>query len=415
MAGPVHVVLDIDQVLACTQASYHQAIFFQRRGAIISAIMPHYIFPGVLEFIQVLGQTEGIKFSFFSAGDARRNEILVDALLKRALPEVKYHALRDKIRICSKEHLTTVSANKKRKHESLFGFSSNPQIKDLRKIVSEEELSNTVLIDDNLFVAAPDQRGNLLLVPEMSAQKYDKLPQKKERYLPDGYRHLECVLGNADAKAVAQKQVRSGKQIVVLKTEEGFSIQFLDRSSHRYQSKELSTDNDQELKEKLTQFHEHIMSRYQPNPEGMKYLYIPGETHTVTDASLAQSILSFVARHDGIHKKIKRKANAICYAVGTLMKALQQSKEKNVPITEILFKMQFKPKADGTFATCFRERFRQDEIYKIGWEALRQVNPDFTWTSPHQYMAVITPPLSFEEKKELKTRITPNSEDCCVM
>ena len=46
----INVVLDIHDVLACTEVrNIEQASFFKNKGAIITAVKTHYVFPGVIE------------------------------------------------------------------------------------------------------------------------------------------------------------------------------------------------------------------------------------------------------------------------------------------------------------------------------------------------------------------------------
>jgi len=92
--GSINLVFDIDGVLACNAiGSTKIAAFFLKKGAIITALKTHYVFPGVIELMQLLFQTENIKVSFFSSGDRQRNEIFVKQLLELALGQEGYRKI----------------------------------------------------------------------------------------------------------------------------------------------------------------------------------------------------------------------------------------------------------------------------------------------------------------------------------
>jgi len=62
----IHVVLDIDGVLCCSGAK-ENASFYKEKGAVLSAIKTYYVFPGVIELLQLFFANREIKVSFFSA------------------------------------------------------------------------------------------------------------------------------------------------------------------------------------------------------------------------------------------------------------------------------------------------------------------------------------------------------------
>jgi len=90
---PYEVFCDIDHTAADArfeEKDDNVTAFFEKYGCIIEAKKTHYVFPGVIETLQLLFQMKDVRVSFFSAGHVARNRIFVRKLLVRTLGNEGY-------------------------------------------------------------------------------------------------------------------------------------------------------------------------------------------------------------------------------------------------------------------------------------------------------------------------------------
>lgn len=167
----IHIILDIDETLA---NGFDEDIYsflnkfphlnkFIANDLLINAIVPHFLHPGAIEFIQWLSEIPGVKISFFSSGDENRNTIFVQELLIRAFGN-KANSIKNKIAIYSRKHLVeSIEADTKNQYR-LFKIYHGTKKKDLSRILSTNDLKDVILIDDNATYIAPGQERNVLLI-----------------------------------------------------------------------------------------------------------------------------------------------------------------------------------------------------------------------------------------------------------
>ena len=168
MGKKVHVVLDIDGVLAGHDkpTAEETALFFLRKGAVIFLERPHYIFPGVIEFLQVLSAHPDITVSIFSAEEAERNELLMEQLLKLAMKEGSCDVIKP-MQILSRSDIERL------KKDGCY-------TKNLSKVsAAGGSLENVVLIDDDETYVSPGQEKNLLKAPWAETSHFDNLLYRK--------------------------------------------------------------------------------------------------------------------------------------------------------------------------------------------------------------------------------------------
>lgn len=351
-----NIVLDIDHTLAFHHVKdIPQANFIKHKGAILStaSLKTHYIYPGVLEFIKWLYSTENFKVSFFSKGAKKRNEKFVQVLLQQALPEEQYEAIKSKVRIFSHEDLSEISALDTRK--------------DLRLVLEgDDRLEDAILIDDRPGNSMFGQEANLLQVPVVDWEHYDKLTGKVEYYDSRGTRLVKCVLDFTDASVMAGKVVEEGRGIHIHRLEDDFEIKFVNLDDET-QVRQLSFLDNPELFAKL-------VSHY--------YTGIACEDRfsIIEDQELAFDICKLVDSFGGVTTKICRQANRICYVAGVLFTSLFHAKEYNMYFSEALEDIQFIEK-DG----LYQKDFKDDRLYLVGAVQLMDVNPAFELISPHSY------------------------------
>ncbi len=396
----INVVLDIDGVLACKSAgNIEAASFFKNKGAILTAIKTHYIFPGVIEFIKLLFETEGVRVSFFSLGDESRNEVFVKKLLKLSLGKNKYEEIKETVSILSRNNFIECG-REWQEHYRLYNLRPGKKQKDLSKVLKgEEELKNTILIDDDSSYVACGQAKNFLSLPATERSDYQRLLGKYELYQPSGFKFLRCVLSCEPREVEA---VKEGKLIYLVRSNDQFFLNYLDKDSVVHTEPITGVQN-QSLVEKLTQLHE-------------KNLEKKRNTCLVEDQELIKNICELVGSLGGNFQKICRTTNRIYYAAGLLLTALEKAKQESLSISESLFRLQFKLKQDNeTYEPNFKKLRKTDSLYLIGLEKLKHFNDELQLTNPVNYSQFTKLIITEEEKILLESFIENEDNGCCIM
>ncbi len=401
----INVALDIDGVLACRRVgSNEQAQFFKNQGAIITAKKTYYVFPGVIQLIKLLFQTEDIKVSFFSAGKKERNELFVEELLKLALTPSKYEDIKHKLRILSRNDLISASLEERQTQMKIYDILPGRKQKDLSKILCEGELlEHAILIENDITYVACGQAKNVLLMPSNDNYNFRVLSSKCKVYQPEGYKFLGCVLvSEASCHAFQKIRVEEGKQILLLKTKNEFEIGFLDKESHQYKQETISLKDNEELIEELNKIHQNQIEKSQ-------------NIYQIQDQELIKTLCHLVGVRGGLMKKICRRANRIFYVTGLLFTALKQSKSQGIPITEFLLRLQFKLQDNNTYTPRFRELRKIDDLYLLGLEKLREIKSDLQLMTPHHYVECIKLPLLKEEQLTVDQALVTQDDECWIM
>lgn len=368
-----NVAIDIDQVLAFHKVKdYSQARFFFNKGAVLTALKTHYIYPGVVEFIRLQALTPKIKASYYSAGTEERNNELIPLLLNRALPEAEFADIKSKVRVLSRGDL--ISCMKEdvisKYYQPSFSHISYTQ-KDLSKVLSEGEyIENAALLDDQSKNIADGQLFNYLKVPVAEADDYASLIEKMNFYDPDsGTRYLKCVI--VVSGELNEDLVKDGRRIAISKSNDWFEVKFINLSGD-VQVENVHLD-EEELYEQLDYFYE----------KAVKLGYPMGH---IEEQTVVENICKFVSEFNGRTRKICRRANRICYVVGVLFSALNLAEKENISLSQALFRYQFKFNASNqTFEPNYHKLQKNDQFYWSGLQKLREVNPDYEFITPHNY------------------------------
>ncbi len=187
MTKKLRVVLDLDETLVTTPSmmsvSEDLPAFFLAKGAILEVGgTPHYVFPGVKEFLQHLfiNLFEHVEVFFFSAGDKARNEELVAKLLAYALGDSAYGGFDPEQRIFSRAHMTKITQKEAyiQYTHFLIPWASSRKKKDLNVLGTYEmpaDLGATLLIDNGLWNARLGQHKNILCPPTTTLVDYQRL------------------------------------------------------------------------------------------------------------------------------------------------------------------------------------------------------------------------------------------------
>lgn len=382
-----NVALDIDQVLAFHRVkNFEQGKFFLNKGAILTAMKTHYIYPGAIEFVRLLALKPNVNLTFYSAGKAERNDELITLILNLALPESEYQDLKSKVRVLSREHLVSsiqIDGISKYYYPA-FNHLSFSQ-KDLEKILTEGSvIGDAVLIDDQPRNAAFGQLYNLLKVPVSEMDDYESLLGKMKFYDPlSGTRFLKCMINVSGVPL--DDVVKEGRLITIGKNNDWFEIKFVDLNGE-VQVENIHLDFE-EMYEQLDYFYEKAVKNGSP----MGY---------IADTQVVENICNFVSEFNGKSRKICRKANRICYVAGLLFSALSLAESEKVPLSTALRHYQFKMDAPN-----FHKIVKDDRFYQLGLEKLREVNPNYEFVTPHHYHKYSQAIISKKEHIYLKMAI----------
>lgn len=398
----MNIVIDIDGVLAGTNAcDIECAAFFKNKGAIITAIKTHYIFPGVIEFLKFLHEIKGVRVSFYSSGDEDRNKEFVRKLLEISLGQTKYDEIKCSISILSRNDLVKTEGDS-REHYRLYGLHHGNKKKDLSKVLKEgETLENTILIDDDASYVSIGQAKNFLHAPVPRVLDYQLLASRIKEYELDGCRYLRCFFSCESTKK-ALKFVKRGEQIYISQSQGKFILNFLGKDD-RLCSEPIDSEQNRELIEKLAFIDK---KRIEAKEKGC----------LIQEKETVKLICDLVIRLGGRGKKICRGLNRIYFIAGLLFTVLEKAKTENLSISEALFNLQYTYKPNkANYKSNVRMLRKTDRLYHLGLEKLRKFNTDLQLIHPISYLEIAKLNLSEEERLKLKAFIDNESGDCLIM
>ncbi len=378
----INVVFDIDSVLTCHHSrNIKHASFFLRKGKILQAIKTHYIFPGVVDLIKLLFQTEDIRVSFFSSGVKERNDIFVKEILEIALGKDHYEKIKDSVTILSRCDVTSCTREESLEAERVYSIRPGNYQKDVSKVLREgESLENTVLIDDDSSYCAHNQAANMLFVPPSEEGNFYHLPDKFIECDEEGH-HL-IYIATPEEKNVStydKERVENKDQVMLIKKEEGYELRFLDRKTGLYQEKSVSKKDAETL-----------------------------STFSLKDKTVHPELYKLIHSYGGRIRKIFHDVNRIYYATGLLFTALERAKLKGTSLSQELFSLQFKEKKQWVYERL-RDLSKKDDFYLIGLKKLQEVNSSLEFTNPKSYIELIDKAPSKEEKKFLQFSMKNNA------
>lgn len=184
----LRLFFDIDETLVTAheeEISVGLRTFFLSQGGIIQVPVedkqvPHYVFPGVLELMQLLlvDLKDAVDVSFFSAGDKYRNKVLIQLLLIQALGEERYLSLESKPQVFSRDDMRRVSEHRIAEQVERYQLPRSwaGDKKDLLEIMPYEYgLDNMLLIDNGAWNICPGQERIFLCSATATIQSYQNL------------------------------------------------------------------------------------------------------------------------------------------------------------------------------------------------------------------------------------------------
>lgn len=420
-AAPLELIFPIYGLLTCssTQHDIDQAAFYKNKGAIIMAMYTHYVFPGVIELMQLLHKTGAIKLSF--SYEARRGDdgekrepttidinaatIFVKKLLLLSLGKEEYGKIKNNISILSQQQLEK-AIYKQEPVENRMVITTDPYFGKIKK-----ELFYLKPTDNNSFanLTAKDSRYQKIYneegykLPKCTvidldtgvsgmSEISDKTPSVEDPVTPEESEAISgaSVTSVSEASdellilASSQKveKVEKGKEILILKTKEALFLGYLDLKTEKYREVEITNQKLKTL------------------PSG-----------PIEDKKTIMQILALVAQYGGKTKKLLLISNRIYYLTGLLFTVLEKSLSTNTSFAETLFELQ-KSKAH-----ILKEK---DELYLFGLKKLQLMNPKLAFTTPTSYSkdAQWDPSQNTkEEEKDLNEALLSEvyNSDCVIL
>lgn len=167
----IYLAFDIHDVLAVQKADNISAPLFQAYGTLLqvpvegySQPIRHYVYPFVKELFQLLAETPGAHFAFFTSSQGIFAKPFVRQLLIKTLGQEEYERIADRVRVCAKEQLKPDCSYKNVPQSRYCQWGRNR--KDLDDVYPGEDIpqKQRVLIDDDRSFAPPHQVKNLFCV-----------------------------------------------------------------------------------------------------------------------------------------------------------------------------------------------------------------------------------------------------------
>lgn len=393
-----NLVFDIDNVLTDHWVHYPKEIkFFQKKGIVLKAIANHYVFPGVIELMQLLFQMPDVKVSFFSSGHQKRNDLFVELLLTQALGKKRYRAIKDELLIFSgtkNDSSTDLINNTKdeaKLQQELYELQWGNQKKSLKKVLPSVNLEDTVLIDDDHSWVPFGQERSYLYVPGL--QSHDYMSHNSLIYDEQQERWKIPFKKVTKFDRFDKESVMDTENIALLLERGKCKIGYFNFVRREYEELELSEDSDASL---IAAIKEHYSSdKKETDQQKMKRREeLDKELYALLEANQGKTTLALI-----------RKINRMCYVAGVLCKALEHARAGST-LAEFLFPLHFKPaEKSGTFTKRFHTddaSHKNEEYYLYGWEKLRQANPHFVPITPQIYNECCGDELSAEEEEALQ-------------
>ena len=370
----VTVVFDIDRVLGFgTVKDVRQAIYYDHWGNIVKVPKAYYLFHGVPELIQLMKKTEGVETAFFSANLKERNQLLVKEVFRLAFPEQQQETGKE-VKVGSDTEMKRTSEEAKKNCQKDYGVGLGYKHKDIKLVLREgAQVENALLWDDCIGCAAPDQIKNCLVVPVANYDSFAYLEEKIPLY-NEGVRSIGWEFASVSNEGYlqdGQKNVSRRTRLLVVKDKTTFEIHFLEKQSKEYKKQQLTEEKDSELIAALNQFCERLNSQ-------------SSDGTSINDEELMDKLNCYVDACGGIRKKICRQLNRLCYAVGLFFTALEKAKTEKLSPSEALFQLQYEKQGER-YVSKVKQLKTRDELYILGYEKLKTVNPEFKLLTMQDY------------------------------
>lgn len=359
------IVYDIDEVLCtCNVSTLKQVAFFAKHGLIITAIKTHYVFPGVVELMKASFDEPDTDIYFSSRGEEARNNLFIKKLLDVSLgferaQKVKYvvHTMKRKIYV-----------------------NDPPESKDLNEICGESR--NSTLVDDQSSNIHPGQFKNFLYVYETRFNEFSHYCDS------DGY--VPISLDTHGSASVYHMSLYGGLKVNVKSLT--VKITYQNKKTREKEHLELTHEKHSELIDKIKK----------------------ANKVDVLEQTCRKEIVALVEDAGGLTRKIDRLANHLFYYVGILFSALNENKKTGEPISDFLYRVQWRQNVEGYEGSINQNIFwsiYDENYYEYGLSVLRKYNTNLTFMTPMKYKEATQVQLTPELKQLYQAYIDNNVND----
>lgn len=392
--GAINVVFDIDDTLCCNYGPTIEEIrFYEQKGMVMEAIKTHYVFPGVIELMKSLFQTDNVRVSFFSAGKKERNEIFVQKLLTHALGLDEYAKIEHEVVILSRDDVTDG--------------------KNLSKILKiGDQRHNALLIDDDMSYIVKGQEKNFIYASKLTHRNFDQI---SDDYDEQGNRNIpinlyELSVDNSDASSddmviiyddstenldvpeeiygADRDWIVKANDICAFRVEREFKLAFLN-ANNQYQEQVIKAKESPDL----------ISALKSLLPEEKKT-----RSFTLDSGELAEKIRTKVQSYGGTTSRFVREMNKVCGLAGIIFKTIAAAQKANISVVEAMEQW------DTTVKLIDQQHF-----YLYGAQKLVEVSPDFSIITPALYRRICTAPMDAQQRERLEEIEANESADCILM
>ncbi|MCB1112292.1 MAG: hypothetical protein KDK72_06525 [Chlamydiia bacterium] len=289
-----------------------------------------------------------------------------------------------------------------------YGLESGKTQKDLTKLgLTEQDLDNAVLIEDNASYVSFGQARNFLEVPATTSKDFMFLDRNIDQFDKAGYFSVPVSVlrkpyeNQEDFPYITNRRsIAEGGHIEVCRLSSGgYQIAYKRRGLQEYVVDHLKEKENHELCESLANLNYSYDRAYLKNGEVLKQIHAwieerGGETKI---------------------KKLYHEANRIYYVAGILFTALEQARNEQRSLSSVLCEMQYTATGEGSYKPKFSERQKEDRWYHRGLSELRKVNSALQFTHPINYCETIKPSLTEEEKQIINTSLKNEDDNGCVI
>lgn len=402
-------IFDIDGILCCHEADEKSSTYFLRKGAVLTVDTTHYIFPGVIECMQLLYSTPNVRVSFFSSAKEDRNVPFVKQLLLTALGKERYAEVADSVQILSRKHLASSSQKDKKEQIKKYSVQWGKKKKDISPLVrSEDSIKDAIIIDDNSSYIFPGQEANFLVSPEMDEYSLSGAKDHdRKHYDRAGYKQLKgefFVLADKEELSVFRRdQVLKGRCFYLIRRGSSYNVVFVEHLTGKVVEKEIN------MKE-----HEGLLELLEPIEEREKE-----QKYGVTisnEKELLEKLHQIIKSHNGRITTLFKTANRVCYFTGLIFLLMESAENNSTSLSEELFKLQYREAKEPGSYERHNPLFSDDRIYELGLRKLQEVNPQFHFHTPTTFDEVTQVPLKDAEAEQLAAfRANEVHEECRIM
>lgn len=352
------ICFSVSNILAApyNDSSYADDPFVKNRVVITASNIRQYIFPGVVELLELLFETKNITVAFCAGQDEERDKEFVSLLLSLVLGPKRYRDVKNSIPVLTKKTVLVESIENARLQEARFGFEQQFLKKDISKLVPHDTpLDNVLLVDTNTAQVACGREGNFFCVPFTRARDYTAfdLDHIEERSIDFCFAHFS----NMQDFIRHRKNIVTHKYILVAYIDAKCILFYTDKHSNEPCFYTFAPD---ELE---------VLGKNCPI-DGCYSSTIVAEKAP----ALSELLVKILEKHNGKMQRMYRQVNHIYFMAGAIFEAIQIAAFEQKSVSRVFFDWQFR-QVGNKYEQTFDELQANERLYRLGLELLRKKNP----------------------------------------